>query len=149
MIESIEGNVRLVLVGGKARYGRTALMRAAKAEASEPIPQAGRGRAVSLAGGKDTMTWREVLERLEAVRADPQSALRRATQLRAAGEQPFELEPDMPEGHQLGAADMSNVKMPPLDTLRHDAAFFRALSRRKAPILDGLLDGLSDYYKRS
>jgi 5-methylthioadenosine/S-adenosylhomocysteine deaminase len=149
LIESIEGNVRLVLVGGKARYGRTALMRAAKAEASEPIPQAGRGRAVSLAGGKDTMTWREVLERLEAVRADPQAALRRATQLRAAGEQPFELEPDMPEGHQLGAADMSNVKMPPLDTLRHDAAFFRALSRRKAPILDGLLDGLSDYYKRS
>ncbi len=55
----------------------------------------------------------------------------------------------MPEGHRLGAADMSNVKMPPLDTLRHDAAFFRALSRKKAPILDGLLDGLSDYYKRS
>jgi 5-methylthioadenosine/S-adenosylhomocysteine deaminase len=148
LIGSIERNVRLVLVGGKSRYGRTTLMRATKAVAAEPIPQAGRGRAVSLAGGKDTLTWREVLERLEAVRADPQAALRHATQLRAAGEEPFELEPDMPEGHRLGAADMSNVKMPPLDTLRHDAAFFRALKPDKAPILDGLLDGLSDYYRR-
>jgi 5-methylthioadenosine/S-adenosylhomocysteine deaminase len=148
LIESIEGNVRLVLVGGKARYGRTALMRAANAEASELISQAGRGRTISLAGAQETMTWKDVLDRLEQVRADPQAALRHANQLRAAGEQPFELEPDMPEGHRLGAADMSNVKMPPLDTLRHDAAFFRALSRKKAPILDGLLDGLSDYYKR-
>lgn len=147
LIASIERNVRLVLVGGKAGYGRTALMRATKAEAAEPIPQAGRGRAISLAGGDVTMTWRDVLDRLEAVRADPQAALRHATQLRATGEQPFELEPDMPEGHRLGAADMSNVKMPPLDTLRHDAAFFRALKRDRAPILDGLLDGLRDYYR--
>jgi 5-methylthioadenosine/S-adenosylhomocysteine deaminase len=147
LIESIESNVRLVLVGGKPRYGRTALMRATNAEAGEPIPQAGRSRAVSLAGGDEPMTWKQVLERLEAVRADPQAALQHATQLRAAGEQPFELEPDMPEGHQMRAADMSNVKMPPLDTFRHDAAFFRALEPDKAPILGGLLDGLSDYYR--
>jgi 5-methylthioadenosine/S-adenosylhomocysteine deaminase len=149
LIESTEKEVRLVLIGGKARYGRTALMRATRAEAAEPIPQAGRGRAISLAGNKEPMTWRQVLERLEAVRADPQAALRHASQLRAAGEQPFELEPDMPEGHRLGAADMSNVKMPPLDTLRHDAVFFRALKPSKAPILGGLLDGLSDYYRRN
>jgi hypothetical protein len=37
--------------------------------------------------------------------------------------------------------------MPPLDTLHHDEAFFRALSRRHAPILDGLLDKLRDYYR--
>jgi 5-methylthioadenosine/S-adenosylhomocysteine deaminase len=149
LIESIERDVRLVLVGGKPRFGRTALMRAAGAEAAESIPQAGRGRAISLAGGDGPMTWKQVLDRLEAVRADPQAALRHATQLRAAGEQPFELEPDMPEGHRVGAADMSNVKMPPLDTLRHDPAFFRALKPDKAPILDGLLDGLSDYYRRN
>jgi hypothetical protein len=38
--------------------------------------------------------------------------------------------------------------MPPLDTLRHDAAFFRALRKDRAAILDGLLDGLRDYYAK-
>jgi hypothetical protein len=42
---------------------------------------------------------------------------------------------------------MSNVKMPPLDTLRHDAAFLPGARRDKAPILDGLLDGLRKYYR--
>jgi 5-methylthioadenosine/S-adenosylhomocysteine deaminase len=149
LIESSEREVRLVLIGGKARYGRTSLMRAAHAEATEPIPQAGRGRAISLAGGKDSMTWRSVVESLEAVRADPQAALHHADRARAAGEVPFELEPDMPEGRLERAADMSNVKMPPLDTLRHDAPFFRALKRDKAPILDGLLDDLRNYYRHA
>src|SRR5262249_58636385 len=126
-----------------------ASMSTRRAEAVETVTQGGGGRAISLAGVDGPMTWQEVRERLEAVRADPQAALRLTTQLRAAGEEPFELEPDMPEGHRLGAADMSNVKMPALDTLRHDAPFFRALKPDKAPILDGLLDGLSEYYRRT
>jgi hypothetical protein len=93
------------------------------------------------------MTWSNVVKSLEAVRADPQAALHDADRARAAGEQPFELEPDMPEGRLERAADMSTVKMPPLDTFRHDAAFFRALEDDKAPILGGLLDGLRDYYR--
>lgn len=147
LIESTERNVRLVLVGGKARYGRTALMRAVQAEEMEPIPQAGRGRAISLAGGPDAMTWRGVIESLEAVRADPQAALQHADRARARGEEPFELIPDMPEGRLMRAADMSNVRMPPLDPFRHDAAFFSALAPDRAPILDGLLDGLRGYYR--
>jgi 5-methylthioadenosine/S-adenosylhomocysteine deaminase len=147
LIESTERNVRLVVIAGKARYGRTSLMRAGHAEGMEPIPQAGRGRAISLGGSPDAMTWRSVVESLEAVRADPQAALRHADRARAAGEEPLELVPDMPEGRLERAADMSNVKMPPLDTLRHDAAFFRALKRDKAPILDGLLDDLRSYYR--
>jgi hypothetical protein len=147
LIESTERNVRLVLVGGNARFGRTALMRAAQAEAMEPIPQAGRGGSISLAGGPDAMRWRGVIESLEAVRADPQAALKHADRARARGEEPFELIPDMPEGRLTRAADMSNVKMPPLDSFRHDADFFRALERNRAPILDGLLDGLRSYYR--
>ncbi len=147
LIESTERNVRLVLVGGKARYGRTALMRAAGAEAAEPIPQAGRGRAISLAGGPDAMRWSGVIQSLEAVRADPQAAMQHADRARARGEEPFELIPDMPEGRLTRAADMSNVVMPPLDSFRHDAAFFGALARDRAPILDGLLDGLRGYYR--
>ncbi len=147
LIESTERDVRLVLVGGKARFGRTPLMRAAAAEAIEPIPQAGRGRSISLAGGPDAMSWRSVVETLEAVRADPQAALAAADRARARGEEPFELIPDMPAGRLDRAADLSNVVLPPLDTFRHDAAFFRALERDRAPILDGLLDGLSSYYR--
>jgi hypothetical protein len=37
--------------------------------------------------------------------------------------------------------------MLPLDTLRHDAAFFRSLKRDRAPIVHGLLDGPRDYYR--
>jgi 5-methylthioadenosine/S-adenosylhomocysteine deaminase len=148
LIESTEANVRLVLVGGKARYGRTALMRRAKADAIEPIPQAGRGRSISLAGSDGALTWKGVLESLEAVRADPAAALRATEGARARGEEPLELFPDMPEGRLERAADLTNVKMPPLDTLRHDAAFFKALARDKAPILDGLLDRLRDYYDK-
>jgi 5-methylthioadenosine/S-adenosylhomocysteine deaminase len=146
LIESTERNVRLVLVGGKARYGRTPLMQAAGAEAMEPIPHAGRGRKISLA--PEPLTWKGVVESLEAVRADPQAALHHADRARARGEVPFELFPDMPEGSAplTRAADMANVKIPPLDTFRHDATFFRALKREHAPILDGLLDKLRDYY---
>lgn len=147
LIESTEANVRLVLVGGRARYGRTSLMRAARAEALEPIRQAGRGRSISLIGSQSPLSWSGVIESLEAVRADPQAALAHADRVRARGEEPFELIPDMPEGARTRAADMTNVKMPPLDSFRHDAAFFRALTRRRAPILDGLLDGLRDYYR--
>jgi len=148
LIESTEANVRLVLVGGKARFGRTSLMRRAKADAIESIPQAGRGRSITLAGSDGAMTWKGVLESLEAVRADPAAALRATEDSRARGEEPLELFPDMPEGRLERAADLTNVKMPPLDTLRHDAAFFRALRREKAPILDGLLDDLRDYYAK-
>ena len=148
LIESTEANVRLVLIGGNARFGRTALMRGAKADAVEPIPQAGRGRSVSLSGSDSAMTWKGVLESLEAVRADPAAALRATERARDLGEEPLELFPDMPEGRLDRAADLTNVKMPPLDTLRHDAAFFRALRKDRAAILDGLLDGLRDYYAK-
>jgi hypothetical protein len=52
----------------------------------------------------------------------------------------------MPEGVQTRAADMEHVQMPPLDTFVHDDAFFAALERDRAPILDGLLDDLRRYY---
>jgi 5-methylthioadenosine/S-adenosylhomocysteine deaminase len=148
LIASTEANVRLVLIGGKPRYGRSSLMRASQAEAAEAIPQAGRGRTISLAGPDGAMTWKGVLASLEAVRADPAAALRAVERSRELGEEPLELFPDMPSGPLERAADLSNVKMPPLDTLRHDAAFFRALERDRAPILDGLLDELRAYYAR-
>ena len=122
-------------------------MRKTKAEAIEPIAQAGRGRAISLAGGQDPMTWKGVLEQPRGGVADPQAAMATPTAPAPRARQPFELFPDMPEGHAARAADMTTVEMPPLDTLRHDAEFFGALKRSKAPILDGLLDGLRDYYR--
>jgi hypothetical protein len=46
---------------------------------------------------------------------------------------------------QLTMGDLGEVRIPKLDPLSHDAAFFTAL--RSAPILDGLLDGLEGYYQ--
>jgi 5-methylthioadenosine/S-adenosylhomocysteine deaminase len=150
LIESIERDVRLVLVGGKARYGRNALMKAAGAESSEKLPQAGRGRSLSLTGSKTPVSWAQVVETLEAVRADPQGALKHHENQKAFGEEPLELVPDMPEGPPLRSIeDLGAGDIPPLDTLRHDAAFFRLLTRKRAPILDGLLDPLSGYYERA
>ena len=148
LIEATENDVELVVVGGKPRYGRTKLMRAAGAEAPEAIRQAGAGRSISLGGSEEPLTWRGVIDSLEAVRADPQAALRATERARARGEEPLELFPDMPEGRLERAADLEHVKMPPLDTFRHDAAFFRALKPKNAPILNGLLDRLDDYYRR-
>jgi 5-methylthioadenosine/S-adenosylhomocysteine deaminase len=147
LIEATEKNVRLVLIGGRGCYGRTALLRKTKADAIEPIPQAGRGRSISLGNGPGPMSWKGVLENLEAVRKDPVGAMAHADRARARGEEPFELFPDMPEGRATRAVDLTTVEIPPLDTLRHDPAFFGALKRSKAPILDGLLDGLRAYYR--
>ena len=36
------------------------------------------------------------------------------------------------------------VRIPPLDSLVHDATYFRAVAR--SPLHGGLLDGLRDYY---
>jgi hypothetical protein len=39
-----------------------------------------------------------------------------------------------------------DVHIPPLDSLTHDAAYFKAI--REAKLHGGLLDGVSAYYKR-
>ncbi len=67
------------------------------------------------------------------------------------GEKAFRLIPDMPGGELAteitSARDLGPIEIPPLDSIYHDAKFFRALRVEKAPILGGLLDDLVDYYR--
>ena len=153
LIEATEHDVRLVLVGGRPVYGTTTLMRSSSAREVEPITVGGRRRSISLRdpGVRDAdMTWRQVLAALEAVRRDPAGAHRRVqASADVTGEEPLRLIPDDPGGEPpvlLTAADMGEVRVPPLDPLAHDAAFFAAL--RSAPILGGLLDDLEGYYQQ-
>jgi hypothetical protein len=89
----------------------------------------------------------QVVEALEAARADPRGA--HAALLATVGddEEPFRIVPDDPGGEPavtLTAGDLGEVVIPPLDSLAHDAAYLAAV--RAAPIHDGLLDGLEAYY---
>ena len=103
----------------------------------EPVPDA-------------DMSWSQVLSSLEEARRDPARAFRRSMEATPRGEEPLRLIPDMPGG-ELAAEirsveDLGPVVIPPIDTLAHDAAFFRSLEPDRAPILGGLLTGLKGYY---
>jgi hypothetical protein len=57
--------------------------------------------------------------------------------------------PDMPEDDlpiELALQSLGEVRIPPIDTLWHDAAFFRAIDR--APIHGDALSELRAYYER-
>jgi hypothetical protein len=97
------------------------------------------------------MTWGQVRAALEAVRRDPAGSHRQVEAAAAlSGEEPLRLIPDDPGGEPpvlLTAADLGEVRIPPLDPLAHDDGFFAAL--RTAPILGGLLDDLQGYYQKA
>jgi 5-methylthioadenosine/S-adenosylhomocysteine deaminase len=71
LIGATERDLRLVLVGGAARYGTPALMRHAGAAHPTPIRVAGRTRQVDY--GDPAVTWPSIKAALQAVRADPQA----------------------------------------------------------------------------
>jgi cytosine/adenosine deaminase-related metal-dependent hydrolase len=152
LIESTERHVRLVLVGGRAAFGNEVLMGEAGAGSREPILVAGIERAIAMtdpAIPEADKTWEQVLDDLEAARSDPARAFERSLTI-PRGEAPLELLLDMPEGE--GAADIAvprdagAVVVPPIDSIFHDAAFLAALGPDRAPILNGLLEGLDAYY---
>lgn len=149
LIRARELDVDLVVVGGRPVYGRGEAMRAIGVPFAEPIYVAGARRTIRLIDpdARDAdLTWTDVVQSLRSAAQDP-GAARSMFAAREIGEEPFRLIPDMP-GDELSSARaldaFAEVTMPPLDTLFHDAAFFRALD--EAPILDGLLAGLREYY---
>ncbi|MCC6523597.1 MAG: amidohydrolase family protein [Polyangiaceae bacterium] len=157
VVAATERDVALVIVGGQARYGDEALMRAAGARSS-PLTVAGKKRSFAIPDPDKpaaAWSWKEITRRLEAVRKDPKSALERADGKRRAyagrmdaPEAPLELVLDMPMGAQpLGANILDHadeIAIPKLPTLVHDAAFLKAVRGRG--FHGGLLDGLGRYY---
>jgi cytosine/adenosine deaminase-related metal-dependent hydrolase len=153
LIEATERSVRLVLVGGNAVFGNGSLMKAAGAKAPEPISVAGVRRTISMVNPAipdADMSWQQVLDSLEHARRDPARAFELALESLPRGEAPLRLIPDMPGGELAeeitSPRDLGPVAIPPIDSLAHDAAYFRNLRPERAPILGGLLDGLDEYY---
>jgi 5-methylthioadenosine/S-adenosylhomocysteine deaminase len=155
LIAATETDVRLVVVGGQARYGTAALLAAAGAATATPLRAGRLRRAIDY--GDAGVTWAKVLAELERVRANPQQAADRAADALAAfaaagpaarGAAPFVLLPDMPapetDGTRAGPlAAPEPVTVPALQPITASRAWFDAVDAN--PFHGGLLSGLRDY----
>jgi 5-methylthioadenosine/S-adenosylhomocysteine deaminase len=158
VVESTESEVMLVVYNGVPRYGDAGLMTTAGLAKSSPITVRGRKRRFAILDPLNpdaAWSWKDIKSRLEAVRKDPETALTRAEGRRRAyagpvdaAEAPLELVLDMPTGGLPMAGSMldhaAEIVIPPLPSLVHDAAFFRAIHGRG--FHEGLLDGLKEFY---
>jgi 5-methylthioadenosine/S-adenosylhomocysteine deaminase len=154
LIAATETDVRLVVVGGKARYGTGALLAAAGAATATPLRAGRLRRAIDY--GDAGVTWAKVLAELERVRANPQQAADRAADALAAFDAagpaargaPFVLLPDMPapETDDTRAGPLAApepVTVPALQPITASRAWFDAVDAN--PFHGGLLSGLRDY----
>ncbi len=156
LIDATERDVRLVTVGGQARYGLASLMTAAGNPGASPISVGTLRRRLDV--GMPGLTWAGVKAELEAVRADPVAAKLRIDEALAAWgggplddpEAPFVFLPDMPTGRDdetaLGGPGQppEPIAIPPLETLVHDRAWLDLVDTN--PFHGGLLSGLREYY---
>jgi 5-methylthioadenosine/S-adenosylhomocysteine deaminase len=157
IVKATENDVELVVIDGRPRYGTPALMSAAGADQVTPLEVAGQQRQLSLSRSDDPSTawkWQDVVDRIEEVRADPKGQIQNAQARLAAWagrmdqrEAPLRLALDMPTGlAPVGGLpkDLSQVVVPPLQSLSHDADWLASLPGRG--FHGGVLDGLASYY---
>jgi len=155
LIESVERDVLLVAINGQPFYGTTKLMKAASAQHAEPIRFKRLRRSVQLIYEdvpEADMSWQAVLDDIAAARKDP---LGRYFELEKQHgdpdpeKRPLWLMTDKPwDNPKVTGKEVKIlpqvVKIPPLDTLVHDRAYFDAVDA--SPLHGGLLGGLRDYY---
>ena len=161
LIEAVEADVELVLVGGEARCGSQALIAASGVKGTTVVTVASGGgaqkRRVLIRNPKkpsETMTWAAIVKQLKAVRRNPEIAeqeIAQALALAGAGGEPlFIVEGDMPFGDPgdaafAGPAERPNtVAIPALDPPWHDKAFFDAIDAHTYH--RGLLSPLRQFY---
>ncbi len=149
IVAATERDVALVVVDGVPRYGDEKLMGLAGAPPTFTMTVGGRRRRVALPDPKDTAaawSWTAIMDTLEAVQRDPQTAI--ATARARAGSGPrfaddaeLELFLDMPDTRRSGRAgppkNPASVTIPPIPSIEHDSAFFDLLDG--APIQGGIL----------
>ena len=153
LIESTESDVQLVAINGYPIYGTDQLMVAASAVNPEPIQVSPTlQRTITLRDSRipeADLSWPQILQRLEAARANPTVARTAALASDAVTEPPVQLVPDKhwddPAEHPELLAEMVGVPIPPLDSLTHDAAYFAVVA--KETLHGGQLDALSAYYQ--
>lgn len=166
LINATEANLRLVVVGGRARYGVRQLM-SVLAPAASRMALGRLSRSIDY--GDPAITWKGVLADLEKVRKSPANAAERAAEafdaLSAAGtfaagangthradSDLFVLLPDMP-APELDADDRLRrgaaaevpvaVTVPAPEPLTTGPGWFDAVDAN--PFHQGLLSGLRDY----
>ncbi|HEX2327678.1 MAG TPA: hypothetical protein VHN74_03065 [Candidatus Angelobacter sp.] len=158
IVNATEADILLTVVGGQARYGNADAMTAAKASPAGNLMVAGIKRKLAIVDPKDkskAWQWTDIVARLDAVRKNPASALKKANAQRrayagslVAEEAPLEIALDMPNGGALAYAgpppDPAKVTIPPLPSLVHDGAFFKDIHGHG--FHGGLLDGLAAFY---
>jgi cytosine/adenosine deaminase-related metal-dependent hydrolase len=158
VVQSTERDVMLVVYNGVPRYGDAGLMATPGLSKSSAVTVRGQERRFAIPDPEqqgEVWSWTDITNRLEAVRKDPVAALTNANARRRAyagptdaPSAPLELVLDMPSGGLPFAADVSEhaaeIKIPPLPSLVHDAAFFDAIKGRG--FHGGFLDGLKAFY---
>jgi 5-methylthioadenosine/S-adenosylhomocysteine deaminase len=149
LIESRERDVQFVAINGQPFYGTQKLMNAAGQSDAEPIKVGTLSRRIKLVYKdiKDAdMKWADVVPDLIEATADPVKRYLEIEHLHQVGKPPPWLKTDKPwdDPDVTGKPIPVTVRIPPLDSLTHDAAFFKAV--KKAKLHGGLLDGVRDYY---
>lgn len=155
IVEATEKGVELVLVGGKPVYGNSALMKMAGAVGTSGLDINGERRDLALTrfdAPSQPWTFAQVLARMEEVRTDPKKEISkargRAYDGAIRGDRPaLRLALDMPTGRvPVGGLpkDLSKIKVPPIQPIAHDAAFFASIKGRG--FHKGLLDPLAAFY---
>jgi 5-methylthioadenosine/S-adenosylhomocysteine deaminase len=158
VVESTERDVMLVVYDGVPRYGDAGLMTTPGLSKSSKITVRGQSRRFAIPHPDhpgEMWSFTDITSRLNTVRRDPVAAFQRAEGRRRAyagpmdaTDAPLELVLDMPTGGLPIAGDVSahaaEIVIPPLPSLVHDTAFFKAIKNRG--FHGGLLDGLKDFY---
>lgn len=147
-----------MVIDGVPRYGDAPLMDSAGAPPTFPMTVGGRRRRVALPDPSDTevpWSWTSIIGALETVQRDPQTAITTANARAAAGprfdaDAELELFLDMPDSRRAGRAgppkNPATVKIPPIPSIEHDAAYFDALG--DLPIQGGVLAPLRKRFGR-
>jgi 5-methylthioadenosine/S-adenosylhomocysteine deaminase len=169
LVGATDTAVSLTVVAGVPRFGTPALMTAAGATMTSAVPVRGKARRVTLARPDDPTegwTWKDVLARLDAVRAHvaehpptgPAGRRGAAAGAGAAttppevgdppGTPPIAVRLDMPGGPTGTAGPPpagQKVDIPPLEPLHHDPAWLASIPGRGFHA--GALDGLRAFYR--
>jgi 5-methylthioadenosine/S-adenosylhomocysteine deaminase len=149
LIESRERDVQFVAINGQPFFGTTALMKAAGATRAEPIRLGRLRRSIVLIypGVQDAdMGWAAVQADLATAVADPVARYLEIEKLHEVGKPPPWLMTDKPWDSPAitGKPVPVTVRIPPLDALTHDSAYFAAI--KASPLHGGRLNGLAAYY---
>ncbi len=152
LVSSIERDVLLVAINGQPFYGTRGLMSRAGATEAEPIKVGRHTRRIKLRYPDvpdADMSWAQVNADLADAIKDPVARYLEIEKFHVAGRKPPPwLKTDKPwdDPDITGKPIAVDVRIAPLDSLTHDAAYFKAV--KNATLHGGLLDGVADYYRR-